>query len=192
MAMGGNVMKKNMGSVNVLYPVPIVIIGTEVDGKPNYITIANVGIIDYTTLSISLGKGHYSNQGIKKFKTLSINIPTEDMVAKTDYMGIVSGLNVDKSMLFENVYGELTGAPMINEAPLSMECEVVNIIDMPKHDVFFVTPKNTYCSEDVLIDGKIDLSKVKPILFDLSHKEYRKLGESIAQCWSIGMSIQNA
>lgn len=59
-------MKKNIGAINILYPVPIVIIGTEIAGKPNYITVANIGIIDYSTVSISLGKNQYSNQGIKK------------------------------------------------------------------------------------------------------------------------------
>jgi flavin reductase (DIM6/NTAB) family NADH-FMN oxidoreductase RutF len=182
-------MKKNIGAVNALYPVPVVIIGTEVQGKPNYITIANVGIIDYTTLSISIGKGQYSSQGIKEHMTLSINIPDEDMVAKTDYVGMVSGIKTDKSKVFQNFYGELKGAPMIKEAPVSMECEVLNIIDMPKHDVFFVTPKATYCRSLVLSEGKINLSKVRPILFDVFNKEYRISGDAIATCWSVGTSV---
>jgi flavin reductase (DIM6/NTAB) family NADH-FMN oxidoreductase RutF len=183
-------MKKNLGSVNALYPMPVVLVGTEVDGKVNYINIAHVGVIDMNTISISMGKPHYSNKGIKENKTLSINFPSEDMVVESDYVGIVSGAKVDKSQVFESIYGELKGAPMIKNAPLSMECEVVDILDMPNHDVFLVRPINTYCNEEMLTNGKIDLSKIRPMLFDMHQRKYWKLGEDFASCWNIGMEYK--
>lgn len=179
-------MKKNIGAINALYPMPVVLVGTVIDGKPNYITIAHVGIIDMDTISISSNKSHYSNKGIKEQKTLSINFPTEDMVAETDYVGIFSGSKVDKSQIFESFYGELKTAPMIKKSPLSMECEVVDIYDTPNYDVFLVKPKNTYCNDEVLTDEAIDYSKIKPMMFDMPAKKYWKLGEAFAQCWSIG------
>ncbi len=179
-------MKKNLGPVNALYPMPIVLVGTVVDGKINYINIAHVGIIDMNTLSISMGKVHYSNKGIKENKTLSINLPSEDMVVEADYVGLVSGAKEDKSQVFESFFGELKNAPMIKNAPVSMECEVIDILNMPNHDVFIVKPKNTYCDEEVLTEGRIDLSKVKPMFFDMYQKKYWKLGEAFAKCWSIG------
>lgn len=179
-------MKKNIGLVNALYPMPVVLVGTVVDDKPNYITIAHVGIIDMDTISISSKKGHYSNKGIKEHKTLSINFPTEDMVVETDYLGIFSGSKVDKSLVFESFYGELKTAPMIKEAPLSMECEVVDIYDRPNYDVFLVKPKNTYCNDEILTEEVIDYSKIKPMLFDMPTRRYWKLGKAFAQCWSIG------
>lgn len=179
-------MKTNIGPVNVLYPMPVVLVGTEVEGKVNYINIAHVGIIDMNILSLSMGKGHYSNIGIRKNKTLSINVASEEMVVETDYVGIVSGAKVDKSQVFESFYGDLKGAPMIKDAPLNMECEVVDVIDMPSHDVFLVRPKNTYCKDEYLTDGKVDISKVKPILFDMPLRKYWKVGQAIADCWSVG------
>lgn len=179
-------MKKNLGAVNALYPIPVVLVGTEVEGKINYLNIAHVGIIDMNTISLSMGKTHHSNKGIKENRTLSINFPSEDMVIEADYVGIVSGAKVDKSEVFESFYGELKGAPMIKNAPVTMECEVVDILDMPHHDVFLVTPKNTYCEEEILSDGKIDMAKVKPMFFDMPQRKYWKLGEAFANCWSIG------
>jgi flavin reductase (DIM6/NTAB) family NADH-FMN oxidoreductase RutF len=179
-------MKKNIGAVNALYPMPTVIVGTEIEGKANYSAIAHVGIIDHNTISISMNKAHYSNQGIKQHRTLSISIPTEKMIVETDYMGLVSGANSDKSMIYESFAGELKGAPMIKEAPLTMECKVIEIIDRPHHDVFLVEPQNTYCNENILTDDKIDISKIKPILFDMPLRKYWKLGETFADCWSIG------
>ncbi len=181
-------MKKNLGPINALYPTPIVLVGTMVDGKINYINIAHIGIIDMNTMSISMGKIHHSNKGIKENKTLSINLPSEDMVVEADYVGLVSGAMVDKSQVFESFFGELKNAPMIKNAPVNMECEVVNMLDMPNHDVFLVRAKNTYCNEEVLTDGRIDLAKVKPMFFDMHQRKYWKLGEAFAKCWSIGRS----
>lgn len=108
------------------------------------------------------------------------------MVVETDYVGIFSGSKVDKSLVFESFYGELKTAPMIKKAPLSMECEVVDIVDTPKYDVFLVKSKNTYCNDEVLTEGTIDFSKIKPMMFDMLTRRYWKLGEAFAQCWSIG------
>lgn len=179
-------MKKNLGAVNALYPMPVTLIGTEVNGKINYMNVAHVGIIDMNTISLSMGKVHHTNKGIKENKTLSINIPSEGMVIEADYVGLVSGAKADKSQVFESFYGELKGAPMIKNAPITMECEVVDILDMPNHDVFLVRPKNTYCDEEVLVDGRIDISKAKPMLFDMPQRNYWKLGEAFGNCWSIG------
>lgn len=179
-------MKKNIGLVNALYPTPVVLVGTEVGGKVNYINIAHIGIIDHNTISLSINKNHYSNIGIRENKTLSINIPSEEMIVETDYIGLVSGAKVDKSNIFENFYGEVKGAPMIKRAPLNMECEVVDVLDMPNNDVFLVRPVNTYCDDAYLTDGKPDISKIKPILFDMPQRKYWRLGEVISDCWNIG------
>ncbi|PAB58365.1 flavin reductase family protein [Anaeromicrobium sediminis] len=179
-------MKKNLGEVNALYPTPVVLVGTEVDGKVNYINIAHIGIIDMNTLSLSMHKSHYSNKGIKEKMTLSINIPSEDMVVEADYVGIVSGMRTDKSNVFESFYGEIKGAPMIKKAPINMECEVIDIIDMPNHDVFLVRSKNTYCNEEILTNEKIDMAKVQPMLFDMHLRKYWKLGDAFADCWKVG------
>jgi flavin reductase (DIM6/NTAB) family NADH-FMN oxidoreductase RutF len=184
-------MKRNIGAVNALYPTPVVLVGAEVNGRINYCTIAHVGIIDMKTLSLSMNKSHYSNIGIKENMTLSINIPSDDMVEKVDFVGLVSGIKYDKSNIFDSFYGQLKGAPMIQAAPISMECTVVNIIEMPTHEVFFVEPINTYCKEEILLNNKIDFAKVKPILFDMPRRKYWRLGESFADCWSIGRGYKS-
>jgi flavin reductase (DIM6/NTAB) family NADH-FMN oxidoreductase RutF len=184
-------MKKNIGSLNVLYPTPTVLVGTEVNGKINYIAIAHIGIIDHNTISLSMGKNHFSNIGIRENKTLSINIPSEEMVIETDFMGIASGFKTDKSKVFESFYGEVKGAPMIKNVPLSMECEVVDILDHPTHDIFLVKSINTYCEEDYLTNGKVDISKIKPILFDMRQGKYWGIGKEIGDCWSIGRNYKN-
>jgi len=183
-------MKQKLGGVNCLYPMPTTLIGANVKSKPNYITIAHVGIMTLNTISLGMHKSHYTNEGIKENKTFSVNIPPENMVKEVDYCGIVSGRKIDKSTIFESFYGQLKTAPMIVECPLNMECRLVKIVDFPTHDVFVGEIVETYCNENILTDSVVDFSKVTPILFDMPRKSYWKLGDAFAPCWKIGQELK--
>jgi flavin reductase (DIM6/NTAB) family NADH-FMN oxidoreductase RutF len=93
-------MKRILGSRNVLYPLPTVLVGANVDGKPNYTAIAHLGVLDFSTVAVSMGRIHHTNLGIKQNKTFSINIPSVRHVRETDYCGLVSGRDADKGALF--------------------------------------------------------------------------------------------
>jgi flavin reductase (DIM6/NTAB) family NADH-FMN oxidoreductase RutF len=187
-------MKQKLGGINILYPTPTVLVGAMVNNKPNFITIAHVGIVNHATpylISLSMGKPHYTNPGIKENKAFSVNIPSENLVVETDYVGLVSGKNTDKSGLFEIFYGVLEKAPMIAECPLNMECRLFDTYNTPTHDLFIGEIVETYADESVLIDGKVDLAKVKPLLFDMSSVKYWSLGNAIANCWNAGKKMKN-
>lgn len=183
-------MKKTIGPKNCLYPMPVTIIGADVEGKPNYITIAHVGIIDFDHVSLSMGKQHFTNEGIRENGAFSVNIPTVSMVKETDYCGLVSGRKFDKAAIFKTFYGSLETAPMITECAASMECRLVGTMDMPKHDVFIGQIVETYCDEGLLLEGDmVDFSRLDPILFAMYDKSYFKLGERFADAWSVGKEL---
>ncbi len=186
-------MKKNLGAKICLYPTTTTVVGATVNGKPNFITIAWVGIVTFKTISLGMSKKHYSNTGIKENKTFSVNIPSEDLMVKTDYCGLVSGEDVDKSGLFDIFYGELKTAPMIKECPINMECKLVKTVDFPKHDVFMGEIVAAYCDEEILSGDSgeiIDIEKLKPLLFEMHSVHYWKLGNKIAKCWNVGKDYQ--
>lgn len=182
-------MKVQLGAKNCLYPLLTVLVGALVDGKPNYTTIAHVGIMDPGSVSLGINKSHYTNAGIKANKTFSINMPSTSMVKETDYCGLVSGAQKSKSGLFKTFYGELKTAPMIEECCINMECELLQTVDFPNHDIFIGKVAATYCEESVLTYGVIDLAKVKPILFAMHNQSYWRLGEKLAKAWSIGKNL---
>jgi flavin reductase (DIM6/NTAB) family NADH-FMN oxidoreductase RutF len=103
--------------------------------------------MDLGSISLGMNKGHYTNAEIKEHGTFSVNIPSIDMVTKTDYCGLVSGRRVDKGALFETFYGKLGSAPMIKECPVNMECRLIQTIDFPRHDIFIGEIAETYCDE---------------------------------------------
>jgi flavin reductase (DIM6/NTAB) family NADH-FMN oxidoreductase RutF len=188
-------MKKKLAGMNVLYPTPTTIVGAMVNGKPNFITIAHIGIVNHAKpylISLSMGKAHYTNTGIKENKAFSVNIPSENLVVETDYVGIVSGKKTDKSNVFEIFHGDVENAPMIKACPLNMECKLYDTYDTPTHDLFIGEIVETYADESVVSDGKVDIARVKPLLFDMSSIKYKywSLGDAVANCWNVGKKLK--
>ena len=110
-------MKKNIGTGLALYPMPLVVVGAMVDGKPNYALVGHLGIIGHNHIMISLSDTHYTNKGIRDTKVLSVSIVHEAMLKSADYVGTVSGRKTDKSSAFSYHTAE-TGAPIIDDAPV--------------------------------------------------------------------------
>jgi len=183
-------MKKKLGAKNCLYPSLTTIVGAMVNGKPNFLTIAHVGIMTMKEISLGINKKHYTNAGIKANKTFSVNIPSENLIKEADYCGIVSGRDVDKSVLFDVFYGELQTAPMIQECPINMECRLLKTVDFPDHDVFIGEPVATYCDEAAYTDGLIDIAKLKPLLFEMHSVHYYSIGQRLGKCWNIGKGLK--
>ena len=100
-------MKVELGAKNCLYPLPTTLVGALVNGKPNYVTIAHVGIMDLESVSLGMNKRHYTNAGVKINKTFSINIPSTTMIKETDHCGLVSGKDMNKADMFKTFYGKL-------------------------------------------------------------------------------------
>ena len=157
-------MKKKLGKINLIYPCLPVLVGTNVVGKPNYITIGMFGWLCYDTVSVSVAHKQYSNSGIKENDTFSVNQPTASMVKQLDYCGLYSGRKVDKSTLFTNFYGDLQTAPMIKECPVNVECRLIQTIERPVHTVFIGEVNETYIDEDYMKNDLPDASKIDPIL----------------------------
>ena len=186
-------MKKKIGGINVLYPTPTVLVSAIVDSKVNLITIAHIGIVNHATphlISLSMGKAHHTNPGIKENKAFGVNIPSEDLVVETDYVGLVSGKKKDKSQLFEIFYGEIENAPLIKQCPINMECRLYDTYDTPTHDLFIGEIVETYADESVLTEGKVDLAKLRPLLFDMSSIKYWSVGDVVANCWNVGKQLK--
>jgi flavin reductase (DIM6/NTAB) family NADH-FMN oxidoreductase RutF len=186
-------MKTKLGPVNVMYPTPMVLIGAEVGGRPNFITIAHVGIATVGTpncVTFGLGKIHYTNQGIKDNGVFSVNIPSEDLVVETDYCGLVTGKNTDKSQVFELFYGDLKAAPLIARCRLNMECRLYDVVDFPSHDLFIGEIIETHADPAVLTEGAVDLTKLKPLLFDMATRSYIGAGPHVARAWNVGKQLK--
>lgn len=177
--------KKNIGNILALYPKPMTVVGAYVDGKVNWLVVGHTGIIGHDRILVSMSNKHYTNQGIKKAKKLSINLVSREMLPKADYVGSVSGHDVDKSGVFDYHVGE-NGTPIIDASPLTMECDVVDIQESEGFDNFICAVANTYASPEVLTqDGSLDYSRLKPVLFEFPTYSYLATGEVIGECLNL-------
>lgn len=181
----------------LIYPIPIILAGANVNGIPNYVTIGDVGLmgINPPLVFISSHVNHHTNIGILENNTYSINIPTTELLDKTDYCGLVSGSDIDKSALFTNFYGVLDNAPMIEECPVNIECRVVKEFSIQHRQIFVGEVVTTHINEEMLIvhnDQKMvaDLTKLDPIIYALDNRYYR-IGEPIGTGYEEGQQILN-
>lgn len=177
-------MKKNIGSVLALYPTPAVVVGAMNGEKPTWTLVAHVGIIGHDRVLVSLAAPHFINGCIKKTNKLTVNLVDEAMLPAADEAGAVSGAKADKSALFAYGMGE-NGAPVIEEAPLVMECSVVDVYNTKGFESFICTIDATYVEEKCLNgQGKIDYDVLKPVLFEFPTYSYLKTGEVLGKCLS--------
>ncbi len=177
-------MKRNIGSVLALYPTPVTVIGAMAGDKPSWTLVAHVGIIGHDRVLVSLAASHFINGLIKSSQKLSINIVDEGILPQADYAGSVSGTKEDKSQLFSYTVGD-GGAPVIESAPLTMECSVEDIYNTPGFENFICTIDNTYVAEEHINEaGKINYNTLKPVLFEFPTYEYLKTGDVIGKCLS--------
>ena len=177
--------KKNIGNVLALYPKPMTVVGAEVEGKVNWLVVGHTGIIGHDRVLVSMSKSHYTNQGIRKSKKLSINLVSREMLPQADYVGSVSGASVNKSGVFKYHWGE-NGTPVIDASPLTMDCNVEDIFETEGFDNFICSIANTYAAPEVLdSEGKLDYTQLKPVLFEFPTYSYIATGEIIGKCLNL-------
>ena len=187
--------KVTMGAKTWVYPMPVILVGANIDGKPNFMTVAWGGIAggDPPMISVALRHQRYTLTGVRQNLTFSINMPSVDMVREADYCGIVSGAKVDKveACQFKVFYGKLETAPLIEQCPINMECKVVHILDVGSHSLVIGRIEETYISANCLSDGKPDADKLKPLIFVTAPgSQYRAFGQVVAEAFSIGKELE--
>lgn len=150
-------------------PAPAVIVGAMVNGKANYNTLGCFGLIGPMppTIYIKSIKPHYTNIGIRETGYFSVNIPNAALAQKTDYVGLVSGHDTDKSEVFRPFFGSIDKAPMVEECPVNILCRVIQTVYMPSkpdNEIFIGEIEEVYVNKECMTDGKPDLNKIKPLM----------------------------
>ena len=189
-----------MGKVTIdnkttVYPMPAFLIGANVDGKPNFMTAAWSGIAGGSPPIITVGirPTRHTLKGIKQNMTFSVNVPSIDLVKETDYCGIESGSKADKVAVckFKIFYGKLETAPLIEQCPVNLECQVMHMLDVGSHILVVGRIEENLVSEECLTDGKPDIDKIKPITYVTGPAlRYQALGEYMGKAFSIGLDLK--
>ncbi|MDA8138762.1 MAG: flavin reductase family protein [Desulfobacteraceae bacterium] len=174
-----------------IYPMPMVLAGAVVEGKANFMAVGWVARVNFKPPLIGIALGpHHTNAGIEQNKAFSINIPDVALMEKTDYCGLVSGRNTDKSALFKVFYGQLDQAPLIEECPVSIACTLYEAVRLPSNTLFIGEPKEVFTEERFLTDGKLDIKKLNPFTLTMPDNAYWSIGECLGKAWNVGKQLK--
>jgi len=188
-------MKKSFGAMPLVFPTPVWVVGTyDGEGKPNVMSAAWGGICCSRPpcVAVSLRKATYTYGNIVERKAFTISVPSEAHAREADYIGIVSGKNVDKFAAagLTPVRSILVDAPYVEEFPLVLECRLLHTIEIGLHTQFVGEILDVKAEGSVLGEkGLPDIEKVRPILFDPEIKTYHGVGKHLGRAYSIGKEI---
>jgi len=184
-------MEKTQIGTNFFIPMPVVLVGTQVGGKANFMTVGWCARANANPPMVVCGIGnhHYTPKGIAETKTFSVNIPSSHLLLKTDYCGLVSGEKVDKSRVFDVFYGSLKTAPMIKECPVTLECRLVQTVLLPTNNLYIGEIVGAYADGKVIKEGKPDFPLIDPLFLTMPDNRYWTLGNYAGDAWSTGKKL---
>ena len=189
-------MKKSVGAKTLLFPTPVLMVGTyDQAGKPNLMNAAWGGICcsQPPCVAVSLRKATYSYSGIVERKAFTIGVACESKMAEADYCGITSGRDVDKfaAASLTAVRSDLVDAPYADEFPIVLECRLLHVVEIGLHTQFIGEIIDVKGNADVFDeDGQLNIMKIKPLLYDTSHKGYHGVGPCLGKAFSVGKELQ--
>lgn len=179
--------RKNFGPEHALMttPQPCVMIATwDKDHNPDVMMAAWAGQYDFRQIVVSMSK-HKTTENLELTGAFTVSFADVRTVAESDYLGLVSGSKVPDKVAkagFTCSPSPNVDAPIIDQYPLTLECKVVSWAD----GVLVGEVVNMSADECILTDGKVDLDKLQPIVFDAAAMTYRALGDVVGKAWGAG------
>ena len=186
-------MRKNFGAKAMCYPMPVFIIGTyNADSTPNAMNAAWGGISEETEITICVDNTHKTAENLLARKAVTVSMATAEYLPACDYVGIVSGTKEPEKFSkagFHATKSEFVDAPLIDELPMALECEVISYDEETCRLVGRIV--NVCADESVLGEnGKVDVRKLAPITYDPMNHHYLVLGEKVGQAFQVGMALK--
>lgn len=185
-----------MGKIKIdnnafVYPMPMTLVGSVVDGKVNFMAVGWISRVNYKPPLIAVALGpHYTNKGIEEQRSFSVNIPGISLIEKTDYCGLVSGSKADKSGIFTVFYGDLLGAPLIKECPVCLACQLYETVKLPSNTLFIGEIVEAFAEENDMTDGKLDIKKINPFTLTMPDNNFWEVGNHIGKAWNLGKNFK--
>lgn len=184
--------KQSLGAKTLALPAPVWVICTyDLNGKANAMTASWAGICcsNPPCLSVSLRKATYSYDAIVNRKAFTVNIPSAEYMAATDYFGVASGRKDDKfaRTKLTPIASQLVDAPYIGEFPIVIECSLLHTFEIGLHTIFVGEILDVKGDSTILNDQKLpDIEKIKTFVFNPGTRTYHAVSGQLAKGFDIG------
>ncbi len=178
------------GPKSVITPEGVFIIGTyDENGVPNAMNAAWGMQSDTGEITLMLAR-HKTTENFEKTGAFTVAFGTADTVLISDYFGVETGRKVNKiekagCHVHKSIH---VNAPIIEEYPLTLECKVRNWDPQTGYLIGEIVASQA--DESILTNGKVDLGKLRPIIFDPSFNAYRVVGEIVGKAFSDGLKLR--
>lgn len=189
--------RKNFNDESLITPLPAIMIATyDADENPDVMMAAWGGQCGPKHITFTLS-AHKTTENIKLKQAFTVSFATKDDIVQSDYFGIVSANDVPDKVAkagFTATKSPNVDAPIINEYKLTLECKVVTFEENENGGARVVGEiVNMSADESILNEeGRVDLDKLQPVIFDASNRTYRVVGEKVGEAWGAGKTIINS
>ena len=188
-------MKQNLGPKAAIFPMPVLMIGTyDENGKVDVMNAAWGMECGSNMLALCLTSTHKTSKNLRANKACTVALADLPHMKEADFFGIASGNTMEDK--FERtgltaVKSERVNAPVIEEFPHTMECELVKEVDDESGlHVFVVRVVNTLAEDRILKeDGKVCPHRLNALIFNEFRAKYFVLGEKVGDAWGAGKEL---
>lgn len=188
-------MKKEIKTRTVIAPQPVLIVATyDADGVADAMNVAWGGQCWDNEVALNISSNHKTTENMRLNKAFTLSIGTAETLKESDYFGVVSGKKEHKieHLGIKTAKGAVVNAPILDIFPLAMECEIESMTDNGDEGVRVVAKiVRTVADESILdADGKVDYSKLSPIMYDSETHAYYGLGKKLGQAFHDGLELK--
>ena len=190
-------MRKDLGKVPAVFPMPVLIVAAyDEKGTVQCMNAAWGMICDTDKIALFIDEDHATTKAIRQTGAFTVSIADREHMAPADFVGIATGNKMpdkfERSGLTEKKSSHVN-APLINEFPVVMECELAEITETENLHAVVGTIVNVSADERVLSsDGKVDPTKLDALIFDQFRSGYYVVGEKAGQAWNAGKELMKA
>jgi len=187
-------MKKNLGVVQAVYPMPVLMVAAyDENGKVNVMNAAWGMICNTDRIALFIDEDHKTTQNLLKTKAFTVALADQAHMDAADFFGIASGNKMPDKFErtgYHAVKSEFVNAPIIEEFPVVMECELAEVTETESFYAIVGKIVNTAAEESVLSEnGKVDPAKLHALIFDQFQHGYYVAGEQVGKAWNAGAAL---
>ena len=174
-----------------IFTMPVLMVATyNEDNSVNVMNAAWGTMQARDIVALNLTETHKTVQNIKARGAFTVSIADVEHLVEADYFGVESGNRVTDKFTRSGLTAskaEVVDAPIINEFPICLECKFIEYQD---NEYGCGVIGKVVNDESVMVDGKIDISKVNAIAFDHYTHGYYKVTERVGEAFKDGLKLK--
>ena len=187
-------MRKDLGSVPAVMPMPVLMIAAyDEKGTVQVMNAAWGMICSMDKIALFIGEDHATTKAIRKTGAFTVSLADTEHMEVADFYGIATGNTMPDKFARSGYHEEKSvhvNAPIITEFPVTMECELAEIIETENLHAVVGKIVNVSADEKVLTEnGKIDASKINALIFEPFLNRYFVVGEQVGKAWNAGAGL---